>query len=134
VKLPGARGENVTLNVAACPGINVSGAFNPEILKPDPETEACEMVALIPPIFVTATVCDWLLPVCTPLNLRLTGVAVRLAGITPLPESDMSNVVADPVTVNDNVPLLGPAAAGANRTPKVELCPGARINGSVSPE
>jgi hypothetical protein len=55
------------------------------------------------------------------VNFRLDGVAVKLAGVTPLPESAMSNVVADPLMVNDRRPLLGPAEAGANMTPKVEL-------------
>jgi hypothetical protein len=61
------------------------------------------------------------LPVWTLVNFRLDGVAVKLAGVTPLPESAMSNVVADPLMVNDRRPLLGPAEAGANMTPKVEL-------------
>jgi hypothetical protein len=56
--LPAFEGAKVTLKEAVCPGIRVKGVVNPEMLKPDPLTESCAMIALVPPTFVTVTV--WL--------------------------------------------------------------------------
>jgi len=73
------------------------------------------------------------LPTSTPLNVSVDGFAVRLAGVAPVPERAMSNVVVDPPTVRESSPLLAPAIEGAKTTLKVELCPGVRINGNVRP-
>ncbi|HEY6270490.1 MAG TPA: hypothetical protein VIX19_00680 [Terriglobales bacterium] len=56
VKLPPDVGANFTVNEALCPGVNVSGGVIPEMLNPVPDTEAAEMVALVPPVFVTVSV------------------------------------------------------------------------------
>jgi len=58
LKLPADWGVKVTLKDALCPGVKVTGVVIPEMLKPVPETEACEMVALTPPVFFTVSVCD----------------------------------------------------------------------------
>jgi hypothetical protein len=73
------------------------------------------------------------LPVCTPVNVRLAGLAVKVAGVTPLPDRAMSTVVLDPLTVSDKRPLELPAAVGAKTTPKVVLWLGARESGKPSP-
>ena len=58
LKLPLDEGESVTLNDALCPGVNVSGALIPEMLKPVPLTVAAEIVAFVLPVFCTVSV--WL--------------------------------------------------------------------------
>jgi hypothetical protein len=45
-------GENVTLKLAICPGLSVSGAVIPLRANPVPLTPTCEMVTLVPPEFV----------------------------------------------------------------------------------
>jgi len=67
------------------------------------------------------------------VNVRLAGVAVRLAGATPLPARAMSSVVLDPLMVSDTLPLLAPAVVGAKTTPNVALWFAARVIGRVSP-
>ncbi|HEY6270492.1 MAG TPA: hypothetical protein VIX19_00690 [Terriglobales bacterium] len=49
-------GVNVTVNDVLWPGVNVTGGVMPEILNPVPDTEAAEMVALVPPVLVTVSV------------------------------------------------------------------------------
>ncbi|HEY6270491.1 MAG TPA: hypothetical protein VIX19_00685 [Terriglobales bacterium] len=56
VKLLAEVGANVTVNDVLCPGFSVTGGVMPEMLKPVPDTEAAEMVALFPPVFVTVSV------------------------------------------------------------------------------
>ena len=56
VKLLAVGGENVTVKDVLCPGVKVAGGVIPEILKPVPATAAAEIVALVPPVFVTVSV------------------------------------------------------------------------------
>jgi hypothetical protein len=51
LKLPEDAGEKVTLKDVLCPGARITGALNPEMLKPVPATVPCEIVALAPPVF-----------------------------------------------------------------------------------
>jgi hypothetical protein len=67
------------------------------------------------------------------MNVRLAGVAIRVAGATPLPDRAISTEVLDPFKFNERVPLLLPAACGAKRTAKVVLWFGARVNGKPRP-
>jgi hypothetical protein len=67
------------------------------------------------------------------LNARLVGLAVRVAGATPVPERAMSTVVLDPLTVNERVPLLAPAEVGVKTTPNVVLWFAARVSGRLRP-
>lgn len=48
-------GAKVTLKVALCPADRVTGAVMPLRLKPVPLIDACEMVTLVPPVFVTVS-------------------------------------------------------------------------------
>lgn len=67
------------------------------------------------------------------VNVRLAGVAVRVAGATPVPESAMSIVVLDPPMVSEILPVLAPAAVGAKTTPNVVLWFAARVSGRLRP-
>jgi hypothetical protein len=57
LKLPADCGAKVTLKDALCPGVKVMFVPNPEMLKPAPLTDACEIVAFEPPVFFTVSVC-----------------------------------------------------------------------------
>lgn len=63
----------------------------------------------------------------------LAGVAVRIAGATPVPERAISTEVLEPFMVIDRPPLLAPADVGAKTTPNVVLWFGASVNGRLSP-
>jgi hypothetical protein len=54
------------------------------------------------------------------VNVRLAGLGVKVAGVTPCPDKAMSTAVDDPLMVSANWPLLEPATVGAKFTPKVE--------------
>jgi hypothetical protein len=56
VKLLAEVGVKVTVNEVLCPGVNVSGGVIPEILNPVPAAATAEIVALVPPVFVTVSV------------------------------------------------------------------------------
>jgi hypothetical protein len=51
----------------------------------------------------------------------LAGVAVRVAGATPVPERATSKVVVESLSVSDSVLLAAPAVVGAKTTAKVVL-------------
>jgi hypothetical protein len=63
----------------------------------------------------------------------LAGVAVKLAGVTPVPESAKFTEVLDPLTVNDKLPVPAPAEVGAKTTANVVLWFGASVTGRLSP-
>jgi hypothetical protein len=53
VDVPADVGAKVTVNDALCPGPSTTGGVIPEMLYPVPEAAAAEIVALVPPVFVT---------------------------------------------------------------------------------
>jgi hypothetical protein len=56
LNVPVDVGANVTVNDVLCPGVSVTGGVIPEILNPVPAAVAAEIVALVPPVFVTVSV------------------------------------------------------------------------------
>ena len=120
LELPADVGAKVTLNVVLWPGVKVSGVVIPEMLKPVPATVTCEMDAFTPPVFFTVSVWLWLCPTVTLVNVKLVGFAVRVAGVTPVPDSARLSGL-DPLTVRAIVPVTAPGVIGANFTANVEL-------------
>ena len=59
--LPMVAGANCTLKVLDCPAARVSGRVRPVMLKPVPETVACETLTVVLPVFVSTTL--WVLVV-----------------------------------------------------------------------
>ena len=53
--LPVAVGVKVTLKVALCPAVSVTGAVMPLKLKAVPLIATCEMVTVDPPVFVSVS-------------------------------------------------------------------------------
>src|ERR1700684_1357268 len=68
------------LKVVFCPGDSVNGRLRPVVLKPAPETVAWVMVRLVPPVLLSASERDWLVPVCTLPKVTLEGAALRAPG------------------------------------------------------
>lgn len=58
LKLPEDCGAKVTLKDVLCPGVKVTGAVIPEILKPVPVADACEIMRFTPPEFFKVSVWD----------------------------------------------------------------------------
>jgi hypothetical protein len=56
LNVPVDVGAKVTVNDVLCPGVNVTGGVIPVMLKPVPAAVAAEIVALVPPVFVTVSV------------------------------------------------------------------------------
>ena len=56
LNVPADAGANLTVKVALCPGVNVTGGVIPEMLYPVPAAATAEIVALVPPVFVTVSV------------------------------------------------------------------------------
>jgi hypothetical protein len=56
LNVPADAGANFTVNVVLCPGVRVTGVLIPEMLNPVPAAVAAEIVALVPPVFVTVSV------------------------------------------------------------------------------
>jgi hypothetical protein len=56
LNVPTEVGANVTVKVVLCPGVNVTGGVMPEMLYPVPAAATAEIVALVPPVFVTVSV------------------------------------------------------------------------------
>jgi hypothetical protein len=51
-------GAKVTVNDVLCPAVNVTGVVIPEVVNPVPDAATAEIVALVPPVFVTVSI--WL--------------------------------------------------------------------------
>lgn len=131
--LPAAVGVNFTLNVALWPEVSVTGAVIPLRLKPVPLMLTCEIVTLAPPVFVTVSDSELLLPTVTLPKLRLAGFAPRVPGATPVPDKPIASVGFEAFEVSVTAPLALPAAVGVNTTLKLVLCPAARVIGTVTP-
>jgi hypothetical protein len=77
VTLPAAAGAKASVKFDLCPGLRVKGRANPLVVKPLPETAACEIVRLPVPEFAKVMVCVFLVPTTTLPKLTLLGVAAR---------------------------------------------------------
>jgi hypothetical protein len=74
-----------------------------------------------------------LLPTVTLPKLRLLGFDPKVPAVTPVPDNAMVSVGLEAFDVMVTVPLAAPAAAGANFTLKVALCPAVNVTGAVIP-
>ena len=131
--LPAAVGVNTALKVALCPAPTVAGRFGPVKLKPLPVADALEMVTVEPPLLVTDTVTDLLLPTVTLPKLTLLGFAMREPGVTPVPESAMLRGEPGASEAMARLPVIMPPAAGANFTVNATDWFGVNVVGSASP-
>jgi len=143
VTLPAEFGAKITPKVKLCPGIKVSGRFNPLTLKAEPERLAWVMLTLEPPELVSVS--DWveLLPTCTLPKLMVEEVGCStVGGLIPVPESGTESGELELVfefwdeetmAVTDIAPTTLPLVVGVNVTLKVALWPGAKLSGRPRP-
>ena len=131
--LPAAVGVNTALKVALCPAPTVAGRFGPVKLKPLPVADALEMVTVEPPLLVTVTATDLLLPTVTLPKLTLLGFAMREPGVTPVPESAMLRGDPGASEAMARLPVITPPVAGANFTVNATDWFGVKVAGRDSP-
>jgi hypothetical protein len=74
---PATAGAKASVKFDLCPGLRVRGRAKPLVVKPLPETAACEIVRLPVPEFAKVMVCVFLVPTTTLPKLALLGVAAR---------------------------------------------------------
>ena len=67
-------GVKLTLKLALCPGVSVTGVVMPLSVKPAPLIPTSERVRLEPPVLLTVSAKAWLLPTCTLPKARLVGL------------------------------------------------------------
>lgn len=130
---PAASGAYFTVKLVLCPAASVKGRLGPLTLNPVPLAFACEIVTLVPPVFVTVSVRICVLPICVELNARLEEESDNTPAAAPVPESAMFAIPFAALLLIANVPDADPAATGANITLKLALCPGANVIGVVRP-
>jgi hypothetical protein len=84
------------------------------MVKPAPETLACEIVTLADPVFERLTDAEPLLPTTTFPKLTAEGVLVRLPGCAPEPVNATENGEFEALLVIAKLPVTPPADCGAN--------------------
>jgi hypothetical protein len=99
----------------------VTGAVIPLKLNPVPLIPTWEIVTLEPPVLVTVSDRDLLLPTVTLLKPRLVGFDPNAPGATPVPDSGMVRLGLDAFEVIVILPLRFAADAGVSVTVKVAL-------------
>jgi hypothetical protein len=130
---PAEVGANETVKVALFPALSVTGVVIPLKLNPVPVTATLETVMLVPPVLVIVSERDPLLPTLTLAKLRLVGLAASAPGVTPVADTGMVKVGLVAVELTVRLPVTAPAAAGANETVNVALCPPLSVNGVEIP-
>lgn len=154
--LPAAAGCQLTVRLRLCPLAICAGRLSAPRVKPVPETDACETVAVDPPVFVRVTVCDCLLPTVTLPKPTVAGAAVNVGSVRPVPARSTTAVipvvVAAAVLVRErrrlpkdpnllaaaatsplkvSCPLTAPALAGAKRTLICKVWLGESVRGTA---
>jgi len=131
--LPVDVGVKTTWKLVLCPAPSVTGLVTPLRLNPVPLTATCEIVTLVPPVFVTVSRSDELLPTVTVPKLRLVGFDVSRPGETPVAVRGISSAGFDALDMTVTLPVAAPAEVGVNRTLKLVLCPAPTVIGVVTP-
>lgn len=98
----------------------LTGAVRTGVLNPVPDAEIAEIFAVVPPVFVIATLCVAVVPVFTLPKSSDATEAARFApvanGTAPVPS--MPTTVGEFVALlrNETVPFTAPRTVGANVT------------------
>ena len=91
------------------------------------------MVTVEPPVLVTVSDTDRLLPTVTLPKARLLGLDPSAPGATPVPDKGMVNVGLGAFEVMVTLPLAFAADCGVKVTLKLALCPAVSVTGAVIP-
>jgi hypothetical protein len=113
VALPDEVGANFAVNDAVCPAPRVVGVASPLMLKPVPDTFACEMAMLAEPEFVRVTDEVPFAPTITLPKPTLGGFAVRLPWV-PEPLRGIDRVELLALLEIVMLPEAVPEVVGAN--------------------
>ena len=119
--VPVDAGVNVTLKVAVWPVVRVTGVVSPLRVNPEPLIVAEEIVTLEPPVLVSVSGRDCLLPTVTLPKLRLPGLGTSRPGLIPVPDNGMLRLELDAFEVTLTLPLAVEADCGVNATLKLAL-------------
>lgn len=90
-------------------------------------------MTLAPPVLVTVSESDCLLPTVTLPKLRLVGFDPKAPGATPVPDNGIVRLGFEALEVMLTLPFALPADAGVNVTVNVALWPDVRVTGVVMP-
>ena len=90
-------------------------------------------MTLEPPVLVTTSERDLLLPMVTLPKLSVVGLDPSVPLVTPVPVSGIVRVGLDAVDVMTMLPVALAADVGVNVTVKVALCPAVSVTGVVMP-
>ena len=90
-------------------------------------------MTLDPPVLVTVSDKDLLLPTITLPKLRLLGLDPKAPIASPVPAKAMVRVGSEAFEMMLTLPLALVAEVGVNVTVKVVLCPAVRVIGAVIP-
>ena len=126
-------GANVTVNVVLWFAPSVTGVESPLTLNPLPLAATCEIVTLDPPVFVSVSVRDSLLPTTTFPKLKLDGLPASAPGEIPVPFKGSVSVGFDAFEAMVTVPLALPDVAGANVIVNVVLWDAFNVSGAAIP-
>jgi hypothetical protein len=119
--LAAAAGVKVTVKLALCPALSVTGVEIPLSVKPVPLIATCEIVTVEPPVFVTVSDSPRLLPTVTVPKFRLVGLAPSAPTAAPVPDNATDSEGLGAFDVIVTLPLALPDAFGANVTVNVVL-------------
>ena len=130
---PPEVGVKVTLNEALWPAARVAGSPGPLMVKPAPETLACDTVTFAVPVLtiVADALSGW--PTCTLPKLMLDGLDANVPGPTATAVTGTLTTGFGASLVTATLPDALPAACGVNVTEKVFFCPGDKFIGKVRP-
>jgi len=134
-KLPAATGENVTSNVALCPGARINPAETPLVVSFAPAGVTLEIVTLELPALesVTGRVLD--APEFTFPKFKLLTLALRsVVAATPVPVTETVLGVEETSLKTETLPEKAPAVLGENAMLRFDCCPGAIVTGKDAPE
>lgn len=85
-------------------------------VNPVPLIAICEIVTLVPPVLVTVSESDELLPTVTVPNAKLVGLEVSAPTETPVPDRPIVSGELGALDVTVTLPLALPVAAGLSFT------------------
>jgi len=86
---------------------------------------------VVPPVFVSVTLCDCVLPTVTLPKASLPGFAASCPSLIPVPDKEMSVIALDASLPIAAVALKLPAAFGVKARVSDALCPAATVTGRL---
>jgi hypothetical protein len=120
------------VNEAVPPAGMVSGRVGPLSANSALFTEA-ELTVTEEPLAPNVAGRLLLAPTTTLPKLKLPGLTENWPTAVPVPDRETEGVVPEAFDTSAMLPVSAPAAAGANVTLKVKVCPAERVKGKLNP-